>query len=424
MPITVIPTPDSIAAGVFALKQRSLDMDMPEVETGTCDCCGEESPESALIDLSNCQDTVCETCQQDEYTYLSNHDEWFPNDEVVFLDSHDEFYHQDETFICDDCGEQAHEDDNNSAISSSHDSIYICDSCRDDSYILPEDDCQYYHIDALYYSERQDCYFANESLAYTSDGPLYSYSTDVLCQIDHIAYLDNNRFTGQFGKHLVFGVELETGTRGDDPRDIAKTLCNNTNFQEYGICKEDGSVSGPELVSLPATLRAHKETLNWTKWCEVLRPIAKGYYGNAGIHVHINKGAISSLTLGKMLVFCNSIENAELLSIVAQRDVTNTSWCELNSSKFDKVGKSAADPYNGKYSILNVTRNTVECRMFRSSLMPDRVYKNIEFCHALVKFCINTSARQLNSNYFQGYLTDNKHDYPYLYKFLNDRSEA
>ena len=80
MPITVTPTPDSIAAGVFALKQRSLDMDMPEVETGTCDCCGVEFPESALIDLSGCQDTVCESCQQDEYTYLSNHDEWFPND--------------------------------------------------------------------------------------------------------------------------------------------------------------------------------------------------------------------------------------------------------------------------------------------------------------------------------------------------------
>lgn len=395
--------------------------EVTEIQCGHCD---------STVDEAECVDTrdennVCEQCISDEFYFIESASDYVHSDECVYVESTNQAELIEDTFGCDHCGETDMLDNSTPAINEYSNRVTICSGCVENGgWTYPEDDCDtLYHIDGLHYSERLDCYFADYDAAHESNGPLHCYSTNVLHQIDDIAYTSTGS-TSAYRRRLVFGVELETGSRGDCAQDIAYQFINDTDFESYGICKEDGSVDGPELVTLPATLNAHRDVYKWADWTGALRPIARGHYGNAGMHVHINKGAISSLTLGKMLVFCNSVDNSELLSMIAQRDVTRTQWCELNPTKFDKVGKSAADPHNGKYSILNVTQNTVECRMFNSSLVPERVIKNIEFCHALVQFCVATSARQLTANVFKTFIASNASEYPELSAFITNRSEA
>jgi hypothetical protein len=75
-----------------------------------------------------------------------------------------------------------------------------------------------------------------------------------------------------------------------------------------------------------------------------------------------------------------------------------------------------------RYDILNVGPNTVEVRMFRGNLRPDRVIKNIEFCHALVVYCQGASIKQLESwKNFSRWLIEHRGEYPALVKFLVEK---
>jgi hypothetical protein len=389
----------------------------------TCTYCHEADEEVEEHETGNGETIVAHRdCFIDEYTWVPSCDAFFPSDETVWSEDEAEPLHVDEAWQCECCSEWYSNDSSTYYVHGGWSESAICECCANNGdYVYPEDDeCNLYHIDSLYYSDRHDAWFTEPH----NDGPLHCYSTDVLDVVDHIAYLGDGRTTYHFGRHLVFGIELETDSRGESPEYLADRLCDNTDFGEFGICKEDGSISGIELVTVPGTLSAHSTEYHWDQWCNELRGIARGHYGNAGMHVHVNRAAISALTLGKMLVFCNDTVNSEFLSMIAQRNILDSQWCGINPQKFDKVGKSAADPYAGKYSILNVTRHTVEVRMFNSSLIHERVLKNIEFCHALVAFCRDVSARNLRFGHLVQFINSNKDLYPNLSKFVSDRSEA
>ncbi len=105
------------------------------------------------------------------------------------------------------------------------------------------------------------------------------------------------------------------------------------------------------------------------------------------MHVHINKASLTSLQIGKMLVFLNSAAMSQWITAIAQRE--SNGYCERSQKKVTD-GKCAS---GGRYDIANVAQTTVEIRMFRGSLLTDRVLKNIEFCHALVTYCRDTSIK-------------------------------
>jgi hypothetical protein len=118
----------------------------------------------------------------------------------------------------------------------------------------------------------------------------------------------------------------------------------------------------------------------------------------------------------------NHRDNAEFISGIAQRDVAASGWADANPEKFDKVRKSADSPRNGKYSMLNVTMRTIEVRIFNSSLLVERIYKNIEFCHALVSWCKTAKANVLTPRNFVIFVIANRATYPELAQFITDRN--
>lgn len=396
-----------------------IDYAPPEGEENTtlCPHCEEAMPAHAE-DREHMED-VCDSCA--EATVVLVCGSRIAEEDSVYIDSIDAYVHIDDSTSCDNCGDICLAEDTHDAINAYGHSETVCEGCRIDHYVYPEDDSyQLYHIDALYWSERHDAYFTEQQ---SETEGICCYSTNVLEAIDYLAYVGESGFSRSFGHRLVMGVELEVDRRDSySPSDIYDGLAETTDLHSYAICKEDATCNGLELVTLPADLEAHKNQIPWGLWCKSLQRTAKGFWaGDAGIHIHINRAAVSPLTLGKMLVFMNSLKALDFLEVVAQRNIDGNGWCDIKPRQFDKVGKAAMHPSGGKYSTLNVTRNTIECRIFRSNTQPERIYKNLEFCHALCLWAAQESAKGLTVLSFRRYIAENSTLYPNLDAFLAER---
>ncbi len=221
------------------------------------------------------------------------------------------------------------------------------------------------------------------------------YSADVLDEVGGF-WIKGRRNAGAGGV-LVFGVELET--QADCATSVAEELMSSTNFEDFGICKEDGSISGPECVTVPADLASHRTRFEWDKWCRALRNAGAHGHGSsesAGIHIHINRRAMSELTVAKLLYWVNDTANATLVETIAQRSPGG--YCRRNPVK---LGKRRNDD---RYELVNITHATVEVRMFHANLLPARIMKNLEFCEALVRFLSETSLREIERDGAQAFL--------------------
>ena len=162
-----------------------------------------------------------------------------------------------------------------------------------------------------------------------------------------------------------------------------------------------------------------------------------------GMHVHIDSQAFTALSLGKLVQFFDDEANATFIREIAGRHPDTDSQAEsyakrsssvsgpLNPSKMLK-GKTSNRfvmvntqnlenrarerlglPYGGEYG----DGGTVEIRIFRASLRPERHLAQIEFAHALVVFCRTASMRQLNGAALVTWLKTSGTAYPWLCKW-------
>lgn len=239
------------------------------------------------------------------------------------------------------------------------------------------------------------------------DGDLYSYSSDVL------QVLGKSRPD----KELVFGVELEM-----ECTSVRRTMqaIGGARGPDF-ICKSDGSLdNGAELVTLPFTLDHHRNTFDWPGISRkvIAAGASSGTTSTCGIHVHANKAALSPLQIGKMLVFLNADDNARFVDLIAQR--RSNGYARRDSGKKLKDGKWNSE---NRYDILNVGPRTVEFRLFKGNLRPERILKNLEFCHAVITYCATASMQELDVLWFASFLRKNRGMYPNLCRFLHDARE-
>ena len=83
-----------------------------------------------------------------------------------------------------------------------------------------------------------------------------------------------------------------------------------------------------------------------------------------------------------MLLFVNSRENAKFITVIAGR----------NANRFCKIQDKVLGDYRrarDRYEALNLTnKGTVEFRIFRGTLKRESLFKSLEFCDALLHFCL------------------------------------
>lgn len=360
------------------------------VTTMDCEQC------SDVIEKDDAQEVgdlkVCQSCA-DEYHSCADCDAPTPQDG-------DPHITEAETSICQRCARRYY-------TYSEPQECYV----RDSESITTEDSGETVSRDYAannYYSSEDGYWYVDADNVPRDESECFDYGENVLNHCDY------DRQALQNGA-LLFGVELEMEpARHNSQCDVVESLGGR--LGDRFILKEDGSLNdGVELVTVPLTLEQHRDSFGWADTLKgPLRTAKSGENTtNCGMHVHINKSALSALTIGKLLVFLNCPTLAPRVAMIAQRE--SNSYCERGEKKFSD-GKKRSE---SRYDIANVGRDTVELRLFRGNLRPERVLKNIEFCHALVIYCGDASLQTIESwDAFADWLLKHRGTYPNLVKFL------
>lgn len=171
--------------------------------------------------------------------------------------------------------------------------------------------------------------------------------------------------------------------------------------------KHDGSVSGPEFASLPATMdywysvRPNLETM----FTSILHAGGRSFSGDkAGMHISISVVAFSDADhlarFGKLIN-----DNRSWSKRMSQRTKESlSSWCHIGGGAFRNryvnedrersiirwAEQIVTDGISGgeRYNAVNGTcgQGRIEFRLPRGTLRIDRFYKNLEWVHAMIEY--------------------------------------
>ena len=332
-----------------------------------------------------------------------------------------------------------------------------CESCRDDRAVWIEDQEEYWQQDDAQWSEREQAYYSydrdseleenddddDDYHAEEEPNRLMSYMTVVT---DFVAR-DTSFTPSPFGDFLM-GVELEMATMGSVGS--AVELVRGALGEDYCVCKSDGSLpnGGFEVVTAPRKLGEHIKRFG--EWFGEGIPSSFSAWDkeSCGMHVHIDSRAFTAMTLGKFLMLINSSTNVDFIRRIAGRhpsvDKQAREYCAaeeqdiLDNPKHAIKGKSTR-----RYRMVNTTClkrseadrlgvqhvgerdfNTIELRIFRSSLKRERLLAQIEFTHAAVMFCRVASYRDLDYSSFIKWLRTTNNTYPNLADWYGVRRRA
>jgi hypothetical protein len=333
-----------------------------------------------------------------------------------------------------------------------------CESCRDDRAVWIEDQEEYWQSDDAHWSERESAWYSydrDSELAesdydddddyHAAEEPnrLMSYTTVVTDFVTR----DTSFTPSPFGDFLM-GVELEMATEGSVGN--AVELVRGALGEDYCVCKSDGSLprGGFEVVTAPRKLDEHIKRFG--EWFGEGIPALFSAWDkeSCGMHVHIDSRAFTAMTLGKFLMLINSSTNVDFIRRIAGRhptvDKQARDYCAaeeqdiLDNPKHAIKGKSTR-----RYRMVNTTClkrseadrlgvqyvgerdfNTIELRIFRSSLKRERLLAQIEFTHAAVMFCRVASYRDLDYSSFIKWLRTTNNTYPNLADWYGVRRRA
>lgn len=230
---------------------------------------------------------------------------------------------------------------------------------------------------------------------------------------------------------IYLGVELEVECNGGNNKLAAKEV-GNLFEKDFIIMKRDGSLSnGFEIVTVPATLEDQK-----AKWNNFFNHIPSNIHSydahSCGFHVHCSRKPLSALQIGKVVVFVNEPRNLSFIKAIAGRDFNNYS-----RRKDKKLCAETAYRSDERYEAVNLTnKTTIEFRIFKGTLKKETIYRYMEFCHALIRFCATgaqvksltpkTIGKIIPLTYkdcesvkkFIEFVDNNKSVYPHLYAFI------
>ena len=234
----------------------------------------------------------------------------------------------------------------------------------------------------------------------------------------------------------VVGIELEVEVDGgysrDDCAELALHRLNADHWighpssrpaistERYAWAECDGSLDrGFEIVTAAGPLKMHRAHMGaFLSDAEAVAGLSSHDTDTCGLHVHVDKSGLSALTIGKVLVFVNSPDNAHLVLSVARRDLSNT-YSKVKHKKLSDGRRGSPE----RYEAVNVTRETLEFRIFRGSLKFEAVMAAIEFARSVVLFCKATSARSLDAKSFLAWCErqENRDETRYLREYLKER---
>ncbi len=288
----------------------------------------------------------------------------------------------------------------------------LCEPCHGEVAINCDDCCEYH------YRDNGPC---NQSMTGLED---YSYKPEPI-------------FHGDDRKDRYFGVEVEMESEDGRGQDALDYFRDKLGYSEFYF-KGDGSLYSEdaiEMVSHPRTLDSWRAILPRLRdSMDHARRVGMRSWDTStcGIHVHIDSRAFgeSSAHLYRFAQFI--YRNEAAMARLAGRGDVDYSHCFdhwdrkeylAHNVKRHKRGRSAGD----RYMWINLqNRTTVEVRMFKGSLIAERVLANIEFLHALIEYTRTMTTRQafagaLKFDVFAHDALMQRDKYPHLAAMLADK---
>jgi hypothetical protein len=197
------------------------------------------------------------------------------------------------------------------------------------------------------------------------------------------------------------GVELETSINGSGERFIDNHMAADLRRPKtMWVAKHDGSVSGPEFASHPATLTYWQS--KQSEIDEMFRLLLHGGYrshngGQAGMHVNISKAAFTDAKhLHRFLTFL--YVNHEWTLVMSQRSEAQADrWAATRPYQLSDaermIERNGYRSPTHKYSVIHApySQGRLEFRLPRGTLRVDRFYKNLEWTAAMVAWTRSAS---------------------------------
>ena len=224
---------------------------------------------------------------------------------------------------------------------------------------------------------------------------------------------------GKYSSRLS-GVELEYElNEGKSQREALFFL--HRNLKDHAIFKRDGSLdNGIEICTRPASIDI--QTTEFRKMfedtaCMDTLVVEK----TCGMHVHVEKKKLSSLTLGKLTLFMQAKKNKEFLETIAERQSNSYTRTGTDLS-VTSVHRGVAS--GDRYQALNLTnQNTIEFRIFKTPEEYGSFLKNMEFIDAITTFAMPATSGIQDVHYesFLNFVKNNRKTYTELYSFTKER---
>jgi len=230
--------------------------------------------------------------------------------------------------------------------------------------------------------------------------------------IHKYSYKPNPRYHGDFQKDLLFGIELEVDNGGENSRRARELLkiFNEDEEERFVYIKHDGSLhNGFEIVSHPATLSCHLNTIPWKKGFEYLKN--NGYesdnVGTCGLHIHINRLSLgkthrSIVNVEARLLFFFEIFWQQLVKLSRRTEYQLSRWC----SRYETTDYELALEYNqeSRYYALNFqNKSTIEFRIFKGTLEFETFEATLRLVDNIVRYCKKYGKETIRSRGWHGF---------------------
>lgn len=219
-------------------------------------------------------------------------------------------------------------------------------------------------------------------------------------------------------KHIrLFGVEVEVemhvpGVKKERlDRFLLALHVKKTLGTDFVMVKEDGSLlmngkydgsvgpdTGPtyagfEIVSAPADMATHRE--RWFRLLETpsYKHLRAWDTETCGLHVHVSKEALTTLQIGRILYFINHPGNQQFIHKVAGRGCDR--YCRYIPKEPADIlhpenvisPEEDNDHHRRRRVALNISpKHTIEFRIFRGTVNPKHILRDLEFCDALCDY--------------------------------------
>lgn len=296
-------------------------------------------------------------------------------------------------FWCDYC--DSHEE---RASAREYNGNTLCDTCYPEN-VYECDDCD----EIYWHNDDHDC-------------------DDAGSLVHDYSYRPRPHFFGE-GKYY-FGFELEVESNNNSRKEGAKYVINNLGSHAY--LKKDASLDeGFEIVTHPHTLDEYQKNFNWGCMSGLRR---LGYRSwdtrTCGLHVHVSRTAFGEIAKQADVLKAQAHELRFIKLIYDnQRQIERLAGRSSTYAKFNDKGNLANRVKHGhqddRYEAVNSQNcETLEVRVFKGSLKPERVLSAIELVHASVEYTrdlkVNGSNRALKWINFVRFVANNETTYPNL----------